>query len=435
MTSGLRLTLLQITVLAILAAPFAGSMPRQRVRTVLEHDAINYYGSPATDSISELQKRMDRGEVRIETDPSFGYLTSTLRALDIDVSSQVLVSSKTSLQVSLISPDTPRAIYFNDDTYVGWVQGSAALEISTVDPRLGAVFYTLDQRSEGTPRADTPKFTREFAVCLQCHDPAAPGHVMTSIIPDGTGLPLYYAGFFTTTDRSPMEERWAGWYVTGVHGQERHLGNLIVADPPAFKPGIRRDWITLDRSKGANVTDLSAFLDTSKYLTGHSDIVALMVLGHQTSVQNQMTRLNYAARKAIHDANGADVLDAYKGEAERLIKDMLLVGEHQLASPIAGSSGFAGDFQRRGPRDSRGRSLRTLDLTQRLFRYPLSYLVYSKAFAALPTPAKGYVCRRLVDILSGRDRSRDFEHIASKDRQAILEILKETHPDFTGLPD
>lgn len=424
---GVRFTSLRIAALAVLSIPLVGFPIPQRFN-ILEHEAIKYYDTEATDSIARLQRRMNGGEVRLEADQSHGYLNSALRALDIGVSSQILVASKTSLQLDLISPERPRAIYFNDDTYVAWVQGSSLLEISTVDPNLGAVFYTLDQRGEGGA-----KFSREDAVCLQCHNPAAPGHVMVSTIPDGSGVPLFHAGLFTTTDRSPLAERWGGWYVTGVHGQQLHMGNLIVRDLPPSKPGINTNRVNIDRSKGANVTDLATFLDTSKYLTGHSDIAALMVMGHQVHVQNQMTKLNYAARKAIHDAKGADVLDAYKGEAEELVRDMLFAGESRLTSKITGTSGFAEDFQRRGPRDSRGRSLRDLDLSQRMFRYPLSYLIYSRAFAALPAPAKDYVCRRLVDVLSGRDLGPDFGNLALDDRQSILEILRETHPDFAAV--
>ena len=411
-------------ILAALTFPLVMSAAMQRF-TILQHEAIEYYDTAPTDSISRLQARIAKGEVRLNKDSSHGYLRSALRALDIDISSQILVASKTSLQLNLISPAKPRAIYFNEDTYVAWVQGSQLLEITTVDPKLGAVFYSVDQAAEG-------KFEREFDICLQCHNPTAPGHVMGSTIPDDTGLPLFHAGFFTTTDRSPIEERWGGWYVTGVHGNQLHMGNLIVRDLPPAVPGINTSQVKIDRNKGSNITDLTAFLDTGKYLTGHSDIVALMVMGHQVYVQNQMTRLNYAARKAIHEVQGGDALDAYKSEAEELVKDLMFTGETRLTSTITGTSGFAEDFERRGPKDSKGRSLRTLDLSQRLFRYPLSYLIYSRAFAELPVPARNYVLRRLADVLMGRDLSSTFSHLTNDDRQAILEILNDTLPEFVA---
>lgn len=414
-------------ILLVLAIPFTAFALIQRQLTVLEHPAINYYESAPTDSISGLQKRMASGEVKLERSKAHGYLESLLRALKIDASSQILVTSKTSLQLQFISPSTPRAIYFNEDTYVGWVQGSSLLEITTVDPKLGAVFYSLDQGGSGA------KIKRETAVCLSCHNPDAPGHIMTSTVPDETGIPIFYAGLFMTSDRSPLSERWGGWYVTGTHGNQLHMGNLILRDLPPSKPGVVRNTITLDRAKNANVTDLGAYFDADKYLTRYSDIVALMVLGHQVYVENQVTELGYASRKAIYDANGADSFAKYQDKADKLVDALLLVDEAKLTSTIAGTSGFAEDFQKRGQRDSRGRSLRDLDLTRRLFKYPLSYVIYSREFDNLPAPAKNYVSRRLGEVLTGTDRSAKFDHLSTEDRRAIVEILQETKPELVAL--
>ena len=44
-----------------------------------------------------------------------------------------------------VSGRTPRALYFNDDVFVGYCQDGEVLEISVADPQLGAVFYTLGQ--------------------------------------------------------------------------------------------------------------------------------------------------------------------------------------------------------------------------------------------------------------------------------------------------
>ncbi len=418
----MRLSLF-VRVLMVSLIPLSSFAVMQRF-TVLQHPAINYYETEPTDSVTQLWKRIESGEVRLERDAQHGYLKSLLNALDIDVSSQILVSSKTSLQLKMISPATPRAIYFNDDTYIGWVQGSPLLEITTVDPKLGAVFYSIEQ--EG----DKPKIEREFDVCLQCHNPVAPGHVMSSTVPDETGTPVFHAGFFATSDRSPLQERWGGWYVTGTHGDQLHMGNLVLRNLPPAKAGLAETTVKLERSEGANVTDLTALFDSSKYLTNYSDIVALMVLGHQIFVENQVTELNYAAQKAVYDSPGADTLKQWEGKAEGLVDAMLLVGEAQLSSSISGTSGFAEDFQRRGIRDSSGRSLRDLDLQRRLFKYPLSYVIYSREFDNLPAPARNYVSRRILEVLNGEDHSPKFKHLSPDDRQAILQILKETKPDF-----
>jgi hypothetical protein len=104
--------------------------------------------------------------------------------------------------------------------------------------------------------------------------------------------------------------------------------------------------------------------------------------------------------------------------------------EAPLEGPIVGTSGFEKEFAALGPRDGEGRSLRDFDLRKRLFRYPLSYLIYSEAFAALPAEAAVYVRRRFQEILSGDDQSPGFAHLSSDDRRAILEIVRETKPDL-----
>jgi hypothetical protein len=67
-----------------------------------------------------------------------------------------------------------------------------------------------------------------------------------------------------------------------------------------------------------------------------------------------------------------------------------------------------------------------------LFRYPLSYLIYSESFDAMPGPAKDYVYRRFREILSGADTTSAFAHLTAADRKAILQILEDTKPDFFG---
>src|SRR5207247_1213252 len=135
--------------------------------------------------------------------------------------SQTLVFSKTSFQRDFISPQTPRALYFNAHTYIGWVQGAPVLEVATVDPQLGAVFYILNQEPGGKP-----KFVRQTYECLQCHDSgltrSIPGHIIRSVYPDAQGQPILSEGTYITTDQSPLKERWGGWYVTGRHGMQRH---------------------------------------------------------------------------------------------------------------------------------------------------------------------------------------------------------------------
>ena len=104
-----------------------------------------------------------------------------------------------------------------------------------------------------------------------------------------------------------------------------------------------------------------------------------------------------------------------------------------MTDPVAGTSGFADEFAKQGPRDKQGRSLRDLDLKKRLMRYPLSYMVYSASFDGMPAGVKEYVYGRFREVLSGTDQSPAFAHLSASDREAILGILQDTKPDFAAL--
>ncbi len=395
---------------------------------------INYESAPVANRVAELEERVASGEVTLNYDDDYGYLPSLLKYLDIPVSSQMLVFSKTSFQQQRISPRRPRALYFNDDVYIGWVQRGDIVEISTADRELGAIFYTVSQE-----KSETPRFVRDRGQCLTCHassrTAAIPGHFVRSVYADREGEPLLGLGTFTTDHRSPLEERWGGWYVSGTHGRQRHMGNVVMEDSDDPK--------ALDREAGANITDLDSLLNISPYLTGTSDIVALMVLEHQTQTQNQITRLGFETRSALHyDSVMNKALDReaeYRSDSttrriesavDKLVDQMLFVGEVPLEDPIAGTSGFAADFTARGPFDSQGRSLREFDLTHRLMKYPCSHLIYSAPFEALPEPAKAEVYRRLHRILTGLESEERFKHLTPPLRMAILGILRETKDDL-----
>lgn len=402
-----------------------------------EHEAIQYLKSPSNDQIAQLQKAINAGKVRLTYNEKNGYLSSVLAQLKVPVSSQMLVFSKTSFQRERISPNAPRALYFNDGVYVGFVQNAPVLEFTAVDPQLGAVFYVLEQSKTGKP-----KFLRQNYECLQCHTSSmtasVPGHIMRSVYARPDGQPEFRAGTFLTSDSSPMQERWGGWYVTGKHGKMRHMGNAFAR--------TAGDDVTLDMDKYANVTDLKRLCDTKPYLTGHSDIVALMVIEHQANVQNLITKANYHTRMGLHydkmlnkelnrpaDYRSDSTKSRIQSVCEPLVEAMLFVGENPLTDTVTGLSGFTEQFAAQGPKDKQGRSLRQLDLKKRLMRYPCSYLIYSPEFDALPGEAKDTVYRRLNEILTGKEKSAKFAHLTEADRKAILEILADTKPDFAAI--
>ena len=378
--------------------------------------------------ISLLERMISAGEVDLGFDPDHGYLPSLLEHLDVPSTSQALVFSKSSFQQTLISPSAPRALYFNDNVYVGWVQGGDVIELIAVDPASGPVFYTLDQQPAVGPRIE-----RQTTACLLCHESLSststvPRLLVLSALPDARGFVVRVAPY-TITDQHPLEERWAGWYVTGTHGEQRHMGNVVVREPRSAIGNVADYVRNMDFSEGANVTDLGARFDTRPYLTEHSDIVALLLLVHQTHVHNLMARASQEVRTAV-EAESGGVTSVIESRGEALVGGMLFVDAAPLTGLVTGTSDFATDFSAWGLRDSRGRSLRDLDLERRLLRYPLSYLVYSDAFDAMPEPLHEYVYRRFTEVLTGEDRSGNFDHLSSSDRRAIFEILVETKPDF-----
>jgi hypothetical protein len=199
----------------------------------------------------------------------------------------------------------------------------------------------------------------------------------------------------------------------------------------------------VDRPAAANLTSLSGKFDSGAYLTGSSDIVALLVLAHQTQMHNLITETSYRTRLAFYAqqqknkaASQEPISDKtrsqFEGPAERLVQYLLFANEAPLETPAEGNTGFAKDFAARGPFDSKGRSLRQFDLRTRIFKYPCSYLIYSESFDALPEINKDYVYRRLFEVLSGKDQSPEFHNLSPESRRATLEILAETKP---GLPE
>lgn len=405
-----------------------------QIPSLAESEAIAYSKTAPSDAVTALQKKLDAGAATLAFDDARGYLPAVLTALNVPVSSQGLVFSRTSLQVDRIAPWTPRAVYFSDSVYVGWVQGGPIMEIASVDPKLGAVFYTLSQE-----KTDHPSFERQTHTCLQCHDSSSstggvPGFIMRSVVTDRYGYPVA-AGAGATTDQTPLEERWGGWYVTGTMGNLPHKGNVF-APVLSNEMGNAQSYLARTKllSKG-DIESLADRFDTEPYLAPHSDAVALLLLAHQAVVHNLITLANFEARKAAYTgaADGA-VTSGVTAAADRLVRAMLFVKAAPLAAPVKGTSTFAADFSARGPRDRRGRSLRDLDLEHRIFKYPLSYLIYSDGFDALPAVVKGRVYLRLREVLTGRDTSPEYAHLSAEDRQAIFEILTDTKPDFAKVP-
>lgn len=392
-----------------------------------DHPAIEYKTRPTTDPVAELNRRIQDGQFQLKSDGQNGYLRSVLDALKIPVESQVLVFSETSLQSEFITQAKPRALYFNDTAAVGWVQGADTLEAAGFDPQQGVSFYQISQTP--APNAHFGRMQR----CLECHDGTmthgVAGLMMMSMLPM-TDDPNEYAQGWSVDHRTPIDDRWGGWFVTGKAVPPRHLGNVPVYH--VKKGGVRA-------AMAPKLLDVKAAISSAPYLTPYSDVVALLVLNHQVGMTNLITRMNWTTRVDDYDRASAKKLgatqpksdvDPVTSAAAELVDYMLFVDEAPLTSKVQGTSGYAEKFAAMGPRDKKGRSLRELDLDRRLMRYPCSYMIYSPAFDALPARAKTAVYDRLAYVLNGKDADRAYQRLTAADRQAIIEILKETKKDL-----
>ncbi len=326
-----------------------------------------------------------------------------LDLLHVPVESQVMVYTQTSLQAQHIKMNNPRAIYFNDTVSVGYIRGAGLIEVVAQDPKMGSIFYVIHQ----APAAQAT-FGRDQQ-CLRCHlswdTLGVPGPQRADDVPAQSEMD--YANGGVVDHYKPIEERWGGWYVTGKKVPARHMGNLPLIMPKgiATPPPAR--------------VSLEGQFDLDGYLTPYSDIVALMVLEHQAHFSNLVTRATWETRlgETLRIAEAADALADY----------MLFVDEAKIPSGgIEGSSGFAEKFTARGPKDAKGRSLRELDLKTRLQKYPLSYMIYSPAFQALPEAPKNLVMGKIDRVLSGEIADAKYAHLTPELRAAIREILHST---------
>lgn len=407
----------------VLAATTALAEPPDDFRLPYRQPPVDYFGDRTDEPVGRLRENLARGDVRLEFDEQRGYLPALLRALKIPVESQMLVFAKNSVHARLISPDNPRALYFNDEVYVGWVPGAPMLEISAVDPQKGAVFYTLSQ-APGPPA----RLERQES-CLLCHAStntlSIPGHVVRSFLTDSQGNPT--RGYSRVTDALPLSKHFGGWYVTGDWGAQPHWGNQAAEKEPADR---RRE----PDAPGTKAR-LEGRLGVSKYLSSKSDIVALLVHEHQTHVHNLLTRVNFEERlrrwQVTRHIDGRDTIVTETEAApttasateEELIRALLCIDSADFASPIEGDSGFAEQFERLAPVDAKGRSLRQLDLQTRLFKHRCSYLIRSHAFRALPEPARSRIAGRLRDVLSAGNPPAAYATIPHSERATLVEML------------
>lgn len=408
--------LLTITVDVSADEPLIAPKPTEPRKEIDFKDSIPFglkpveYGTGAlSDPVSSMNQRLKEKTQKLVYDSEWGYLRSVLKSLNIPESSQLMVFSKTALNPRLIKPTNPRVVYFNDDVYVGWVPGARAMELASVDPLRGSIFFELDAKA-----ATQPQFVRTEQ-CLSCHGGSSslriPGLLVRSFLTDLHGRPI--SGYSQISHDKMLSKRWGGWYVTGTHADMVHLGNLF------GKEAIEES--KADPAYRANLEHIDPFVDTSKYLTPHSDLVAHLILDHQVHGHNLITRVSMEEQLRLK----SDVED-------RLLRYLLFLDEAELAGPLKGTTEYRTWFEKQGKRDSHGRSLKDFDLKTRLFRFRLSYLIYTDSFSKMPAPARLRILREIYSFLNATDaeleqvwdvKPADFP---LQERQAIVQIIAET---------
>ena len=415
-----------ITVLtmAIVAAPLSMALE------IHEQPPLRYSETASNDPMALLARDWEHGRNLIRAERPLEFLRELLVKLDVPEATQVLVFSKTSHQNGLITPQTPRALYFSDETYVGYVQGGA-IEVIACDDLLGPVFYLIDTGLDGGAAR-----VRRTASCLSCHATArtenVPGMLVRAVVPDRDGRPILQVGSHLTTAASPLPERWGGWYVTGTHEGVRHMGN-VTATP---------DDPVLDTGEGANWKSLTGKIDTSRYLRPTSDIVALMVLEHQCRMHNLITKAGIEYRRALWlskatrpdlDENDETTVShrVAVSVADEILREMLFVDEAEPGPMgVEGGLEFQEAFKRNARVSRGGRSLKDFRLYKRIFQHRCSYMIHTKAYASLPAKVRGLIHAGLRDILLDQGGGEDFADIGRSERRRIAEILDDTHPQW-----
>ncbi len=417
--------LARLSIIAVLTG-ILGSASSLWATPDYELQPLEYSKSKDNNGVTALQKTL-----KLKQQPATESLRQILRALKVPESSQMLVFSKTSEQNDLISPNNPRAVYFSENYYVGYVPGGL-IELIAADDPSGVMFYTFDPRAPEKQK----KFKRNNT-CLRCHASGntrdIPGMLVRSVHADQDGQLALAWGTHLTVPSSPIPQRWGGWYVSGTHGKLPHMGNKITKK---LEDGEYR----YNASHGQNVEKLSDYINTSAYLANTSDIVALMVMEHQIHMHNAFyaARLQYQRAEFLHQALHPESDSEHSTQMQKLIKrrsDEILAGllfSDHAALPVDGvdgSAAFQKDFLAAARSSKEGWSLRDLRLQKRLFKYRCSYTIHSKAFSLLPAPIKKRVLANLRQHLTGAP-ILGMPTLSSRERTRIHAILSETFKGY-----
>lgn len=415
-----RLVSSSLIPLILSLAPPAKAVETEILFREAPHKYLEY--SP-DDRFARLQKALQKNEVKLDTADDKTFLASVLKALDVPVSSQLLVFSASSLQSEIINPRNPRALYFNEDTYIGYVPGGK-VEIIAMDPAMGAMFYIFERLRPG---GGVPAITRSDK-CFNCHAGNAtrrvPGLIAESLLPMLSGASLETYRRDEQGHQIPLEKRFGGWHLTGQHHlkDEQNLSNLM--GRTSSSRGFEKTRIEPGQMSNLDL-----------HLLPTSDILPHLVHEHQIGFENRVFHAAYVMRKLLADGRGM-VPMAAKDEVEKLADELaryvLFADEAKLPSQgVEGDAAFIREFQRNKKAVSAGPSLKDFDLKTRIFKYRCSYMLYTDSWQKLPAALRERVYFKMGEGLREQNPNPAYAHLPVEEKLAIRAILKETLP---GLP-
>lgn len=391
-----------------------GGIPRKP----LGEEPHSYWDTRSTDAFAKLVPEIESGSLKFDETSEKTRLLDLLKALDVPVESQLLVYSATSLQSGVIRPTNPRALYFNEEVYVGFVP-NGKLEIAAIDPALGPVFHIYEPGRSGAPEiARTER-------CMNCHAGNAtdqvPGLVAESVIVmQGSGATLKGYRREQTGHQIPIPDRLGGWHVTGKHANGDHLGNLIGTSQAQGDKRIKNPPGTL--------------FSWDRYPIESSDFLTHLIHEHQLGFHNRVTSAVYRTREALEEGRGSvspSHSTALNEHARELIRYILFAEEAELPrGGVEGDPAFMKVFADRKVAASNGASLRDFDLRTRLFKYRCSYMIYTPGFLKMPPEFLKRVWMGLDTVLKEEGGPVEFNYLPPAEKRAIRQILRETIPDL-----
>lgn len=395
------------------------ALPALETKVAFREAPHRYLEHEPKDRFAALRQQVEAGRVTLDTTDDKAFLASILKALDVPESSQLLVFSASSLQSEIINPRNPRALYFNEDTYIGWVPGGK-VEIISMDPELGAMFYIFEKLRPG---GGVPPITRSEK-CFNCHAGSAtrrvPGLIAESLLPMASGASLETYRHDEQGHHIPLGDRFGGWHLTGGHHLREHHANLMGTSVPGR--GIEKQKV-----EPGQMSDLGLHLRPT------SDILPHLVHEHQLGFENRVFHAAYLMRQWLAEGRGSlpmRVKPEFEELAEELARYILFVDEAKLPERgIEGDADFVRDFQRNRREAAGGLALKDFDLKTRLFKHRCSYMLYTDSWQKLPAVLKERVYFRMAEGL--REQNPTYRHLEPAEKLAIRAILKQTLP---GLP-